>query len=218
MPPLYNHGHADALSVTLSVAGNPILVDPGTYRYNGVPEHRRYFKGTRAHNTVTIDGVDQAVQETGFIWSRPYQAELVDSFHEADFLGVVGAHSGYARLREPVWHKRSVFLVRGDTVVINDAFEGQGIHTFELNYHLHPEASVVQQEQGWHISLGKASVFMKLLGGSDLCYFHGQTEPLLGWFSPAYGVKMPSGVLQCRKVGEPAEVRFETILFMDGIG
>ena len=40
MPPLYNHGHADALSITLSLNGKPILVDPGTYRYNGVPEWR----------------------------------------------------------------------------------------------------------------------------------------------------------------------------------
>ena len=65
MPPLYNHGHADALSITLSVGGKETLVDPGTYRYNGEPEFRKYFKGTRAHNTVTIDGLDQAVQETG---------------------------------------------------------------------------------------------------------------------------------------------------------
>ncbi|MFO7614448.1 MAG: alginate lyase family protein, partial [Bacteroidales bacterium] len=65
MPPLYNHGHADALSITLSKNGRPMLVDPGTYRYNGVPQWRKYFKGTRAHNTVTIDDQDQAVQETG---------------------------------------------------------------------------------------------------------------------------------------------------------
>ena len=57
MAPLYNHGHADALSITLSKDDRPILIDPGTYRYNGVPEWRRYFKGTRAHNTVTIDAL-----------------------------------------------------------------------------------------------------------------------------------------------------------------
>ena len=46
MAPLYNHGHADALSITLSVNGDLLIVDPGTYAYNGVPEFRRYFKGT----------------------------------------------------------------------------------------------------------------------------------------------------------------------------
>ena len=60
MAPLYNHGHADALSVTLSLGETPFLIDPGTYRYNGVPDWRRYFKGTRAHNTICIDEQDQA--------------------------------------------------------------------------------------------------------------------------------------------------------------
>jgi hypothetical protein len=72
MAPLYNHGHADALSITLSKNGHTMLIDPGTYRYNGVPRWRKYFKGTRAHNTVIIDDQDQAFQETGFIWSKPY--------------------------------------------------------------------------------------------------------------------------------------------------
>jgi len=72
MEPLYNHGHADALSIVLFKKEQPILVDPGTYHYNGVPEWRRYFKSTKAHNTVTVDGLDQAVQEDEFIWSKPY--------------------------------------------------------------------------------------------------------------------------------------------------
>ncbi len=63
MSPLFNHGHADALSITLAKDGVQILVDPGTYRYNGSPEWRRYFKGTSAHNTVCIDGEDQAVRK-----------------------------------------------------------------------------------------------------------------------------------------------------------
>ena len=58
MAPLYNHGHADALSVSLACQRRPILVDPGTFRYSGAPTWRRYFKSTRAHNTVSVDGDD----------------------------------------------------------------------------------------------------------------------------------------------------------------
>ena len=54
------HGHADALSFTLSVGGLEFLVDPGTYAYHTQPEWRAYFRGTAAHNTVRIDGRDQS--------------------------------------------------------------------------------------------------------------------------------------------------------------
>src|SRR5690606_1299896 len=52
------HGHADCLSMTLSVSGREQLVDPGTYVYHAEPEWRDYFRGTAAHNTVRVDGVD----------------------------------------------------------------------------------------------------------------------------------------------------------------
>jgi hypothetical protein len=50
------HGHADALALTLSVGGEPCLVDPGTYAYWQERKWRDYFRGTSAHNTVRVDG------------------------------------------------------------------------------------------------------------------------------------------------------------------
>ena len=46
-----------------------LLVDPGTYCYHGEPEWRSYFRSTRAHNTIEVDGVDQAVEAGPFMWS-----------------------------------------------------------------------------------------------------------------------------------------------------
>ena len=98
MAPFYNHGHADALSITLSKNGKPFIVDPGTYRYNGVPRWRRYFKGTRAHNTVTIDDQDQAIQETSFIWSHPYEARLTAYQEENGDIFYHAVHDGYTAI------------------------------------------------------------------------------------------------------------------------
>jgi len=40
----------------------------------------------------------------------------------------------------------------------------------------------------------------------------GQEEPPFGWFSPAYGIKVKSGVLSCRKRGPSAETSFLTAI------
>ena len=212
MPPLYNHGHADALSITLSVGGKQILVDPGTYRYNGVPEWRRYFKGTRAHNTVTIDALDQAIQETSFIWRSPYRAKLTGHAENNGRLILEAIHNGYARLKQPVWHKRFILCSEKRNFLISDSFWGEGVHDFELNYHLHPEASVTDRNGWWLINNKNSTVFLKLATKDQLAFVEGQKNPLLGWYSPSYGTKMESGVLTCRKRGSPGRVSFLTVI------
>lgn len=214
MAPLYGHGHADALSITLAVKGKPILVDPGTYRYNGTPDFRRYFRGTRAHNTVTIDGLDQAVQETTFIWSRPFEAQLVRSFREGDAIIIEGSHNGYERLPKPVKHHRKVFFYRGRYLLIHDTFSGTGVHDFELNYHLHPDTKI-SSEKGWVlINFGEDILYIKLLSGGNFNLIQGQESPLLGWFSPAYGIKIKSSVLHCIQRGEVGDTSFLTAIFV----
>ena len=62
------HGHADALSVLLSIDGEPVLVDPGTYLYHSGGAWRDWFRSTRAHNTLTIADADQSVMSGAFNW------------------------------------------------------------------------------------------------------------------------------------------------------
>ncbi|MGI6657062.1 MAG: alginate lyase family protein [Desulfobulbus sp.] len=213
MAPLYNHGHADALSLTLSVQGKQMLVDPGTYRYNGVPLWRRYFKGTRSHNTITVDGLDQAIQETGFIWSAPYHASLVSCrAGEDNEVRLVAVHDGYTRLPQPVEHRRSLLWSPDGWLVVKDSFTGHGQHDYELNWHLHPDISLIEENGWWSARRGEARLAICLLTGPSLCSICGQEEPVLGWYAPAYGVKQPCTVLQSRQTGPPETVSFVTAL------
>jgi uncharacterized heparinase superfamily protein len=209
MPPLYNHGHADALSVTLSLAGREFLVDTGTFRYNGSPCFRRYFKSTRAHNTVTIDNCDQAIQDTGFIWSKPYAAILKHHEEVSGALHLEAGHDGYCRLSKPVHHIRSILNDPDDYWLIADYFQGKGQHIFELNFHFHPEVALTEMTGGWLAERDGRSIRIELTNG-DFNLRRGEEEPPLGWYSPAYNVKMPTTVLQAVRTGLPAEVRFET--------
>lgn len=119
------HGHADALSVLISAYGEPMLVDAGPYHYNGDPAWRDYFRQTRAHNTVVVDGVDQAVHHGGMAWSQAAQAqcEAWDSTPVYDY--VCGRHTGFARLPVPVWHRRAIFFRKPAYWLIFDELQGQ---------------------------------------------------------------------------------------------
>ena len=52
------HGHCDGLSFELSWHGHPVFVNSGTGQYQG--QLRSYFRSTKAHNTVLIDGEEQS--------------------------------------------------------------------------------------------------------------------------------------------------------------
>lgn len=218
MAPLYNHGHADALSITLSVDKKEMLVDPGTYRYNGESEFRKYFKGTRAHNTVMIDGLDQAIQETGLIWSRPYKTKLVKCIEIDGSIYLQASHDGYLRIKDKVRHFRAIYDFDEINFIVKDTFLGKGVHTFELNYHIHPDSEISLEDSGlWKINRQGAVIYMRLLDGNNFNVIKGQKDPLFGWYSPAYGIKRESGVLSCMMKGIPQQVTFTTAIYINSI-
>ena len=102
------HGHADALALTLSVAGEQCLVDPGTYSYWQEPKWRDYFRGTSAHNTVRIDGLDQSVSGGRFMWLQEGGGRIERMPQSPGDFDFRGSHDGYLRLADPVRHLRSV--------------------------------------------------------------------------------------------------------------
>lgn len=60
-----HHGHPDKLGIVLYALGRELLVDPGRISYS-VPEYQTWCRTTVAHNTVVIDGDDQA-ETTGIL-------------------------------------------------------------------------------------------------------------------------------------------------------
>ncbi|MCA1795282.1 MAG: heparinase II/III family protein [Desulfobacteraceae bacterium] len=214
MAPLYNHGHADALSITLYKDGVPFLIDPGTYRYNGVSGYRTYFKSTRAHNTVCVDGLDQARQLTGFIWDCPYESKLQTVIEDRDTICLKALHNGYGRLQSPVIHHREITVKDGLFCLINDWFSGEGGHEFELHFHLDPNVRVaikgewvVLQNQGKTILLNQPDI--------DFDIIRGRNNPLLGWFSPEYGVLEKTTTLHAVLNGQAEQMNFTTLICLD---
>ena len=120
-PPLYAHGHADALSFWLSYGGREFLIDPGTFCYYTHDAWRAYFRGTAAHNTLRIDGLDQSVTGGRFLWRHIARSHVEHVENRSEFVRVKGFHDGYQRLPDPVIHRRDLRLFkRTRTLAVTD--------------------------------------------------------------------------------------------------
>ncbi len=81
------HGHADALGITLSIGAHDLLVDAGTYLYNGPQRWRDHFRGARAHNLLRVGGRDPARPHPApdrFGWERKCEAHWLESGRETE--------------------------------------------------------------------------------------------------------------------------------------
>ena len=129
------HGHADALSIEVSAFGEPMLVDPGFWTYNGAEEWHRYFRETEGHNTVVVDGRSQAEFRGRLKWSNAPRTETHEWLSLGAFDYAEGSHSGYQRLASPVTHLRTVAFVKPHYWVVRDELTGEGKHTLERCFH-----------------------------------------------------------------------------------
>ena len=121
------HGHADALSITLSIDGAPILVDPGTFTYDSKSVWREWFRSTRAHNTLNINGRSQSISVGPFNWSRKANAKLISDEPEPAWT-LRAQHDGYRR-EFGVLHQRCLELT-SDGIAVTDQLLG-GAHVAE---------------------------------------------------------------------------------------
>ncbi len=203
MAPLYAHGHADALALLISVGDRPLTIDTGTYTYGGDPQWRRYFRGTAAHNTVVVDGGDQAVQETNFIWKRPYRAALVHRAAGDPPRGLLAAcHDGYGHLG--VTHWRGIAQLAPGYLVVLDVVAGKGEHAVGVHWHFAGDVQLAGNRVA--TSAGGVPVTVTIEGG-ELEHFVGSDAPILGWYSPSYGRKVPISTVACtQRASLPAEV------------
>lgn len=203
------HGHADALSFTLSVHGREILIDPGTYAYHTQQTWRRYFRGTAAHNTVRIDGLDQSEQGGNFLWLRKARAgcSLWLSTAQADTFE--GWHDGYLRLADPVRHRRLLSLDKqARRLVVEDTLEMQGTHEIELFFHCAEACSVDAVPGGFVVSRDGVQVRLSLPPSGDSSVHKGEQSPILGWVSRAFDRREPTHTIAWRaRLAGPALLR-----------
>jgi hypothetical protein len=105
-----SHGHNDALSLEVTVLGQPIIVDPGTYVYSADLHERHKFRSTAYHSTVRIDGEEQNTTEKAipFVIGDEARPRVLTWETTSESDRIVAEHYGYERLPAPLKHRRTV--------------------------------------------------------------------------------------------------------------
>jgi hypothetical protein len=183
------HAHADALSVVLTVAGRPLLIDPGTASYTMDPEVRDRFRSSSMHNTLVIGQRSQSLPAGPFHWRTCADARCTmwESGPVRDL--AAGCHDGYA----PLVHLREITSVHGTGWTIVDRIEGVGNVSAASMWHFHPDWSLERVEDN--------RAFLQHVDGTRLAFLTSAPlrvagDPRLHQWAPEYGRIEPALCLE----------------------
>ncbi len=187
------HGHADALSIWLHIAGRPVLVDGGTYLYHSGRNWREHFRSTAAHNTMTINGNSSSTMSGAFNWSHKAICRLLDSSNNEEHWLIEAEHDGYVR-RHGIRHRRRLERLGESGVRLTDSLHGQGRQQpVEIGFLVAPDLNVSESNGGWLISENdRPLLLIHHTGDLRAEVERGQVEPMRGWHSPSFGQRVAS--------------------------
>jgi hypothetical protein len=196
-----NHGHFDALSFELAAQGQALIVDPGRYTYSeaGETNWRVHFRGTGAHNTVGVDGLQQtrylpkpikdgsrhaAGSVRHKIGGPGPETQTVEVEHRGSRFALV--HGRCQSHEYDALHDRCLVMVEGRYWIVSDWLRSPTEHHYRLNFQL---SALAQGAARLETTEGSA-----LLRSPHLCMAQAERpgqrvtlEP--GWVSELYGHK-----------------------------
>ena len=218
-PILSRYGqHADQLHLDLWFKGENVCIDPGSYNYAS-PHFHEWFRGTDAHNTMTINGQSQM---------EPYRQFLFLKWPSVSFFdlgvppkGVVrwvgGWHTGYWRLSAKVLHGRLLLQLEDSWLVVDflNAQDCVDSDRFKLGWHFLEHSFQLDQEANrFLLELKWGSFLLKWCGApvDKVQVVSGSENGPDGWTSYYYGRK--EGALSLRLEGHLQE----TVLLASWLG
>jgi hypothetical protein len=167
---------------------------------------------------VELDGRSQSTDGGPFLWLRHANAREVGVQDIGDAAEWTAEHDGYLALHPSARHRRTVWLDRiSRSLDIVDEIGGDR-HDVCLTFHLGPE---VEAEMDGESALlrwpgastpGAARLELPPLRWS---LHRGETDPILGWYSPGLGRRVPAVTLLGRGRAAPNESLITRLEFFD---
>jgi len=181
-----SHAHDDFLSPIIYLAGLPVLVDPGTFVYNGDPIHRKQYRGADAHNGIIIGDGTGALQKLNFGWNRVRPDAMILEADLTERDATVSAQYG-----EWPQHRR-ILKIKSESAILSDRFDRSDGLPCTWHLHLSPEWSLMEKNEGHYR-------FQNLTGHHLNINAHGNFEKIEIMpydYSPSYHVAVPGTMLR----------------------
>ena len=190
------HAHCDMLSFELDLGGVPVVIDSGCGGYEGDPL-REYARSTRAHNAVSIDGLEQSEYWGTFRMARA--AEPIEA--EAEMVSSGYQFCGTCRH----FHTRSLVhsrVIRGFGLrwEVRDRVRNETRPKFSF-LHLAPEFELEGDDQGITARSSRGVVRITPFGVDAWRIRMGERSPAQGWWFPTFGIAVAAGVVEMVSTG-----------------
>lgn len=207
-------GQIDMLHLDVWWRGENVLVDGGTYLYNGPGPWHDHLLRTESHNTVMVDGRDQMLHYRKFKFLYPTRARLLAFEERGAARWMTGEHHGYARHPGRCVHRRSVLMLGDDVGVVVDRIEGEGRHAARLHWlagdfaYEYTGATLALETPRGRFALTTYDVHGAALPGDVVA---GQEDPPRGWMSRYYAEKVAVPSLVVTREGDGV-IEFVTVM------
>lgn len=170
------HTHNDHLSFELSIKGNDIIVDPGTYLYTSSPEDRNLFRSTSKHNTIIVDNEEQNKLHTKSVFTMTRNVE-----YDRLQMNENSIKGSYYTLEGSLYHSRE-FSVTDSSFVLTDKIAKSGSHhAGKLFFHFAEGLEPVVNEK--EVVIRSGNMIITISNDSSGCF-----EIIEDTISPSYGV------------------------------
>lgn len=183
------HGHCDGLSFELSVDQHPVFVNSGTGQYQG--SLRGYFRSTRAHNTVVIEGEEQSE-----CWGEHRVAKRISQVS-----GDCGADWIHGELVTATGRQQKrMILVDNQKMIVKDQVTGSA----QAYLHLAPDYEYEEQDGQVLVKAVDGNVICRIIPElSDQIKIHRDGE--ICSYAPEFGQIMKIQVLEIAWEGDGSE-------------
>lgn len=183
------HGHADALSLELSVYGKPVLVDGGFNTYFGDIAWHKHFRYEHAHNTLFFPESPQGKYRGRLKWScvkKPHLKLWADGTNYSAVIGEVR--------HQNMTHQRSIFYINKHFYLLNDLLlsETSTVPEGLLNLNFSPFVKVENNKNELVADAEGCGLFIKCSGDMTFKSSYGGISPEQGWHADGYGLKSPA--------------------------
>ncbi len=208
--------HADMLQVDIWRKGVNVVSDSGTYRYNAPPPWENGLAGTRSHNTVSVNNLDQAQRAGKFLWLDWLHGEILERTARV----IHARHDGYRRWG--IEHRRRLELADENTWRVVDTLTGPaGKSALVCLRWLLRDYPFQIEPYGLTLDLGsellslevksESSLRRRVTRAGQIIAGEGEAVETDGWISPTYGLRQ-AAVQYCVEANERLPVQLITTI------